>query len=245
MTISRSLILESLLRTIRVLPVFEDGAARIVISLLREVESLPEAFFLSTSFAKALRPRKPKKVSEPGRALPTPPRAKPLLEKLRKAPLEVTYDEEDPDPPDPVLDQARQAEGSRALLLEIIRRAAYDWVLYRGSSRIDQKQLAEEAYVWLFVEGPDHPHWAIREKEGKTLTSLVTICDELELSVDTVREHVRSLTPNKVMSSGRPPESSRSGDYSMRVEVHTTIPGIDDDTSFDFESLLVTGFDFE
>jgi hypothetical protein len=147
-------------------------------------------------------------------------------------------------PEDPVGEFLQQAEGARALLLEIIRRAAYDWVLYRGSSRIDQKQLAEDAYVWLFVEDAEHPHWAIRVREGKQMTALLAICQELDLEVELVRKHVKALTPHKVMSSGRPPENSRSSDYSVRVAVHAEVPG-DDDISFDFEGLLVTGFDVD
>jgi len=147
-------------------------------------------------------------------------------------------------PEDLVGEFLQQAEGARALLLEIIRRAAYDWVLYRSSSRIDQKQLAEDAYIWLFVEDQNHPHWLIRVREGKQMTALLAICQELDLEVDIVRKHVRALTPHKVMSSGRPPENSRSSDYSVRVAVHADVPG-DDDISLDFEGLLVTGFELE
>lgn len=250
MTSLRLLLIESLNRTLNVLPVFETGLSEIVRDLLNEVNSIPERVERPVVYV----PPKKKNKKPVGleKLLPPAPKARPLFKKLRKEP-EPDEESEDTDeevrevsdePPDPVLEQAREADGARALLLEIIRRAAYDWVLYRGSSRLDQKQLAEDAYVWLFVEDEKHPHWALRAKEGKSLTALLAICHELDLEVETVRKHVRSLTPNKVMSSGRPPESSRSSDYSKRVEVHADIPGGEDDV-FDFESLLNIGFDLD
>jgi hypothetical protein len=126
----------------------------------------------------------------------------------------------------------REGEGARALLLEIIRRTAYDWVLYRASSRLDQKQLAEEAYTWLFLEDEDHPNWEVRIEEGKRLTAFIVICEELDLDVNRVRTYIRALTPNRVMSSGRPPENSRASDHSPDIEVHTSVP---DSSGGDFE----------
>lgn len=65
----------------------------------------------------------------------------------------------------------QEINGCKALLLEIVRRAAYDWVLYRSSTRLIQKSLAEAAFHWLFMEAPDTQEWKERTKEGKTVTS--------------------------------------------------------------------------
>jgi len=133
----------------------------------------------------------------------------------------------------------REAEGARALLLEVVRRAAYDWVLYRSSRRIDQRQLAEDAYTWLFSEEEGHPNWALRHAEHKDITAFLNICQELDLDVCRVRNYIKNLTPNKVMSSGRPPENGRATDHSPAVEIHANIPYPDGCAdSFDFDSLI-------
>jgi hypothetical protein len=103
----------------------------------------------------------------------------------------------------------QEINGSKALLMEIIRRAAYDWVLYRSSDRLAMKQLAQQAYNWLFVEELGTVEWAERQREGKHITSFVSICESLELDPDTVRGHVRRLTAKHVMSVGRPAEYRR------------------------------------
>jgi len=102
----------------------------------------------------------------------------------------------------------REAEGAQTLLLEIIRRAAQDWVLYRDSKRADQRELADEAFVWLFVEDEDHPHWQLRIENDTQFTSFLSICDSLNLDPDWVRSHVRRLTPEKIKSLGRRPSTT-------------------------------------
>lgn len=139
------------------------------------------------------------------------------------APDELQEVARKPAPPDPIGDKMREAEGARALLLEIVRRAAYDWVLYRQSTRLDQKALAEDAYTWLFVEDEEHPNWDLREKDEKEITGFVAICDALDLSAERVRKYVRALTPNRVMSSGRPPENSRASDHVPNITLHTKV----------------------
>jgi hypothetical protein len=94
----------------------------------------------------------------------------------------------------------------RALMYELIRRAAHDWVLYRTSTRLELRDLAHDAYIWLFEEEPDQPIWEVRKRDGKLLTSLYCICEVLELDVEFVREHVRQMTPKKIKTAGRPPE---------------------------------------
>lgn len=231
---------------------------------LRRVESalleLPDAL---TSIRELLyrlrkpvrRPRRPRKPLQAipeglGRALPAPPKAKPLLAKLRGRVGKIPP----PTPPSPALaslarvpddplgEQARQAMGARSLLLEIIRRAAFDWVRYRNSRRMDHKLLAEDAFTWIFLEDENHPHWKIRAKEGKELTSFLSICEQLDIDAERLRKHVRLLTLERVMSSGRPPENSRPGEHLPDIEIHTSVP--DNRLSvYEFDSLVLPDFD--
>lgn len=166
--------------------------------------------------------------------LPKPPRARQFLKKLKQpVVLEVEHVLVQQDE---LGDRLREAQGARALLLEIFRRAAYDWVLYRSSRRIDQKQLAEDAYNWIFVEDEGDATWRSRKAEDKVLTSFSSICENLDLDPSVLRRHVRALTPQKVISSGRPPENSRATEQSKHIEVHTSLP--DSRGAFDFDMLI-------
>lgn len=117
---------------------------------------------------------------------------------------------------DPAMVQ-QEINGCKSLLLEIIRRAAYDWVLYRTSRRLLHKKLAEQAYEWLFVEEPGDENDQERRDSGKLITSFLAICEALELDPESVRTHVRRLTPKNVMSVGRPAEYRR-----RESQPHTT-----------------------
>lgn len=103
----------------------------------------------------------------------------------------------------------QEINGCKSLLLEIIRRAAYDWVLYRTSRRMLHKKLAEHAYQWLFVEVENDAGWKERMDNEKYITSFVAICSALDLDPDGVRKHIQKLTPKNVMSVGRPAEYRR------------------------------------
>lgn len=108
-----------------------------------------------------------------------------------------------------VLQVQREAMGCRALLLEIVRRAAYDWVLYRTSRRMQHRKIAQDAFTWLFVEGPGHPDWEERcEKDVKNV-SFIGICESLDLEPHTVRARIQSLTARDIQSTGRPPTVRR------------------------------------
>ncbi len=82
----------------------------------------------------------------------------------------------------------------------------HDWVLYRNSSKLDAKEVAEGAYDWLFKEEPGSVSWAQRQAEGRVMTSLVNICEILDLDPEFVREQARKLTPVQIMTAGRPAE---------------------------------------
>jgi len=77
-----------------------------------------------------------------------------------------------------------------------------------------QKVLAEQAYRWLFTEVPGSVDWQEREREGKHISSFISICESLDLDPDTVRSHIKRLTPKNVMSVGRPAEYRRRDVFS-------------------------------
>lgn len=139
----------------------------------------------------------------------------------------------DPEPPVDI----NEPDGCRALLLGILRRAAYDWVLYKSSPRISARQLADEAHHWLFEEDTGTRSWNIRSSEGRLVTAFVTICESLELDPDTVREHVRGMTIKGIMSVGRPPERHKFvADESISMDempFHGSGVRIDDLPSYD------------
>lgn len=112
----------------------------------------------------------------------------------------------------------QEINGCKTLLLEIVRRAAYDWVLYRTSRRMVHRTLADQAHEWLFAEVPGHASWSERGREGKHITSFVAICESLDLDPDTVRRHIRRLTPKNVMSIGRPAEYRRRDVFASRQQ---------------------------
>ena len=109
----------------------------------------------------------------------------------------------------------------RALLLEIVRRAAYDWVMYRGNRRIKLRAFAKDAYVWLFKEKPGHPDWIERGRAGWSPFSFLSICSSLDLDPEEVRFHIRKLTARRIQSMGRPPTMRRS---SPAPEVEYLVP---------------------
>lgn len=103
----------------------------------------------------------------------------------------------------------QEIQGSKALLRDILKRAVNDWALYRMKSDLTQRRLADDAYVWLFVEEPGHPAWVARVLEGRTLTAFVVICELLDLDPDKIREGIKGLKPEDVRNAGRPPERRR------------------------------------
>lgn len=122
----------------------------------------------------------------------------------------------------------QEIHGCKNLLLEMVRRAAYDWVLYRGSRRMLQKSLADQAYRWLFLEVPGTADWLERERVGKFGTSFIAVCESLDLEPDKVRGYIKQLTAKNVQSVGRPAEYHRRDVFSARSgdnDVYAT-PGI-------------------
>lgn len=104
--------------------------------------------------------------------------------------------------------------GAKTLLLETVRRACFDWILYRTSRRMAYKQLADQAYNWLFIEREGTAEWAQRKREGKEIVGFENICEALDLDPDTVRSHVKKLTPTQITSIGRPAQYRKRDAFS-------------------------------
>jgi len=134
-------------------------------------------------------------------------------------PLEIELPDLSAWDPDTTEEHIR-ASRCRALLLEIIRRAAHDWILYRLHTKMRLRQVAEDAYTWLFEEGPGHAWHRARKLSGHTITSFLTICDLLDLDPKFVRERIRGMTAQQIMTAGRPAERRhrRQADEGQCVE---------------------------
>jgi hypothetical protein len=144
-----------------------------------------------------------------------------------------------PKPPEPqeeprsAWEPASQREVSKckALLLEVLRRAAHDWILYRQHHKMGFRELAEDAYVWLFEEEEGHAYWRLRRtcmltnsegklvKAPKILTSFLDICEALDLDPETVRKRVRKMDVKTIMAAGRPAECRRHKPPKESVEL--------------------------
>jgi len=146
-----------------------------------------------------------------GHSLDIPKPRIPAPEPAQEAPVVTGTTAWDPDPPEAF----QEASRSRALLLELIRRAAHDWVLYRTSRRMDQREVAQEAFTWLFEEREGHGDWETREREGRQITAFLNICELLDLDPSFVRNKVRQMTPHGIKMAGRPAENR----YRRNVEV--------------------------
>lgn len=108
----------------------------------------------------------------------------------------------------------------KALLLEVLRRAAHDWVLYRSHARLTNREIAQDAYEWLFEEDEEHLSWRERANAVFTLedtemvgvrniTSFLAICEVLDLDPEVVRTRVRQMDIQTIISAGRPAETRK------------------------------------
>lgn len=256
-----SRILPFLVRSEKVLRSFAPEHAEQIQGMIAVVRALPRPappeprFPPLRHFARQLTPSRPQEAfpvqEAPTRPDHVKPKRAPRKRHLRLVPppvpppVLVPREVRKEAPPDPVGDKMREAEGARGLLVEIVRRAAYDWVLYRGSSRLDQKLLAQDAFTWLFEEDEDHPHWKVRREDDKLITGFVSICEAMDLDVDKVRRYIKTLTPNRVMSSGRPPENSRASDHVPHIAVHTKVSGEGGGGGIDYDAVINQLLDFD
>jgi DNA-binding FadR family transcriptional regulator len=67
----------------------------------------------------------------------------------------------------------------------VIRRAAVDWVLYRGHSTTKLNKLGEDAHSWIFVEEDDD----LRDQ-----SSFASVCASLNIEVAAMRFKISSVT---------------------------------------------------
>jgi hypothetical protein len=151
----------------------------------------------------------------PGKNAPKPRRKR---RRRRLPPVTLTAHRRKPD--------HQEAIRCRALLLEIVRRATYDWVLYRMSRKLHHKRLAKDAYIWLFLESGG-THKKERSQSGKSLTGFLPICELLDLDPGTVRQRARKLTIKSILNMGRPPENRKVAGAADIVElpIHCGVPG--------------------
>lgn len=108
----------------------------------------------------------------------------------------------------------------KALLLEIVKRAIHDWILYRGHSEITKATYAHDAYYWLFVEDEQHPSFKERIKNKSTITSFVVICELTDLQPKSLREHIKTLKVSDIMGTGRPVEHRRRTSDDINIDHH-------------------------
>jgi len=111
----------------------------------------------------------------------------------------------------------KEVEGCKRLLTEIIKRAVYDWVLYRRNKKLNFKRLARDAYTWLFLEDERHSYHRERVRNDKYITGFLPICAALGLDPNEIREGAKKLTPRVIMNMGRPPEHRKTRDPEVDV----------------------------
>ncbi len=89
-------------------------------------------------------------------------------------------------------------ENFRLLWIKVILRAAYDWVLYRDSKSQAYKRVADNAYRWLFEDYFEKvkiiEEGVVEIKLERPFNSLFSLCEELDLDIDTVRKFAKKMT---------------------------------------------------
>lgn len=201
---------------------FED-----VIRSLRMVYGLRPKSTLSPRLAglpKVVKPRTTKK----------PPRRLEDVESVELSPS--AWD------PEPVYEASR----CKAFLMEIIRRAASDWVQYRQARKMELRALAEQAFTWLFEEEPGHPAWKDRERAlfkiededtkrpmievgTRRITSFLAICEACNLDPEVVRARAREMTVEQATRTGRRIErrNLKGNSDSISIESHSVVVDVD------------------
>jgi len=75
--------------------------------------------------------------------------------------------------------------GYRALWMKVIIRAAFDWVSYRDSLKLEHRKIAEYAFVWLF-------------QPSELFNSFENVCHLVDLPPEKIRAWARHLTKEHV-----------------------------------------------
>ena len=154
-------------------------------------------------------------------------------------------------------DLQQQTDGARRLLSKIILRAALDWVMNRGSVDLWRKELADDAFAWLFLEMPGTREWEERVQDGCELTSFLGICSILGLHPETIRFGVTRMTPAQVLNLGKSPSRSETWElgavaplchtsvdrYLSPVDSYDSMELMDDGDPIDSEDTLYADMD--
>jgi len=142
----------------------------------------------------------------------------------------------------------REVSRCKALLLEVLRRAAHDWVLYRQHRKLDKRELARDAYVWLFEEDEHHPYRRDRlnavfpgraDRGARVLTSFQSVCENLDLDPETVRACIKKMDARSIIASGRPPQQrypAREAEELLECSVPLEVPYDEDPDSENYVS---------
>lgn len=75
--------------------------------------------------------------------------------------------------------------GYRALWMKVIIRAAFDWVSYRDSNKLELRKIADSSYHWIF-------------EPNRLFNSFENVCQLVGLAPSTIRSWVRTLTKEHV-----------------------------------------------
>jgi hypothetical protein len=146
----------------------------------------------------------------------------------------------------------REVSRCKALLLEVLRRAAHDWVLYRQHKKLEKRELAHDAYIWLFEEDDHHPYRRERinamfpgrsgrppTRGTRLLTSFQSVCENLDLDPETVRACIKKMDARSIISSGRPPQQrtlAKDAEELPECEIQVEVPYDEDPESENYIS---------
>lgn len=97
-----------------------------------------------------------------------------------------------------------QYVGYRALWLKVIIRAAFDWVQYRDSSKLEKRKDAESGYKWIF-------------EPSELDNSFENICKMIDLPPENLRTWAKTLTKEHVAKIEHLEREGRSGALALAV----------------------------
>lgn len=106
--------------------------------------------------------------------------------------------------------------GYRALWMKVVIRAAFDWVSYRDSLKMEHRKEAERAYRWLF-------------EKNELFNSFENVCHLVDLPPDKLRKWVMALTKEHVAKIEHLERESLSPIGLLEAEKHLIEDLIEDD----------------
>jgi hypothetical protein len=106
--------------------------------------------------------------------------------------------------------------GYRALWMKVIIRAAFDWVSYRDSTKLDKLKDAESGHRWIF-------------EDSELFNSFETICQLVDLPLDKVRRWVLGLTKEHVAKIEHLERESGTNQVAIIEATRRHIAGLEDE----------------